>query len=83
MKRVLSILIWTLAAAFGCNASTWFVKVDGGTSTSGTMWTTSWNFDTFLTKLSDGTIAEGDMVCFAGGVYRSNVVNPINIITVR
>lgn len=79
MKRVLSILIWTLAAAFGCNASTWFVKVDGGTSTSGTMWTTSWNFDTFLTKLSDGTIAEGDMVCFAGGVYRSNVVNPINI----
>lgn len=68
-----------LASCMALDAATWFVKVDGGTGTAGTTWPGSWNFETFIKKLDGGQIADGDVVCFAGGVYRSDAVTVMRI----
>ena len=68
-----------LTSGIALDAATWFVKVDGGTGTAGTTWPGSWNFETFIKKLDGGQIADGDVVCFAGGVYRSDAVTVMRI----
>ncbi len=51
-----------LSVALASDAATWFVKVDGGSDTAGTTWPGSWNFATFVSKLEEGVIADGDVV---------------------
>ena len=39
----------------------------------------SWNFATFVSKLEEGVIADGDVVCFAGGLYRTDDIVAVRI----
>ncbi len=68
-----------VSVAFQAPAAKWFVKVDGSSTTAGTTWPGAWNLDTFLARLADGSIADGDDVFFAGGVYRSDAVTMVRI----
>ena len=72
-------LLLTLATTFPASASKWFVKVDGSASTAGTTWAGAWDFNTFKKHLSDGTVADGDEVYFAGGVYRISDLTALTI----
>ena len=72
-------LLLTLATTFAASASKWFVKVDGSASTAGTTWAGAWDFNTFKKHMSDGTVADGDEVYFAGGVYRISDLTALTI----
>jgi len=80
MKKTIIIICALLCAAFTeAGAAKWFVKADGGTATAGTTWPGAWNLDTFLARLADGTVADGDEVYFAGGLYRSDAETVVRI----
>lgn len=77
--RNIIIVATFLSVALVSDAATWFVKVDGGSDTAGTTWPGSWNFATFVSKLEEGVIADGDVVCFAGGLYRTDDIVAVRI----
>ncbi|MCM1036794.1 MAG: hypothetical protein NC406_05645 [Bacteroides sp.] len=70
IHQILPLLI-ALASAMPADAAKWFVKVDGSATTAGTTWAGAWNLATLNARLADGTVAEGDEIYFAGGLYRS------------
>ena len=51
------------------NAKDWFVKADAATGGDGTTWQTALNASGLKLALSDGSMASGDVIRLAGGVY--------------
>lgn len=78
MKRTLISLL-ALAAMLPAAATTYFVKCDASDGTSGTTWPAAMNLQGFIDRLGSGAFADGDVVCFAGGVYRMPSAAPIVI----
>lgn len=57
----------SFSKVYGTN---YYVKADANDLKSGNSWLTAMNFSDFQKKLNDGTIKDGDVICFTGGIYR-------------
>ena len=51
-------------------AETYFIKVDGSDGTDGSSWEQAISYDYFAENMEQGNFADGDVFCFAGGVYK-------------
>ena len=73
MKRILTSFM--LDAGFMLETSnrefttTYFIKVDGSDDTDGSSWEQAISYDYFAENMEQGNFADGDVFCFAGGVY--------------
>lgn len=75
MKRKLTSCLlvagFMLASVPGAFATTYFIKPDGGgMENDGLSWEQAINYDYFAENMEQGNFADGDMFCFAGGVYK-------------
>lgn len=75
MKRKLTSCLlvagFMLASVPGAWATTYFIKPDGGgMENDGLSWEQAINYDYFAENMEQGNFADGDMFCFAGGVYK-------------
>lgn len=59
-----------LASVPGALATTYFVKPDGSDMTDGSSWEQAINYDYFAENMEQGNFEDGDVFCFAGGVYK-------------
>lgn len=74
MKRKLTSCLlvagFMLATAPSAFATTYFIKVDGSDDTDGSSWEQAISYDYFAENMEQGNFADGDVFCFAGGVYK-------------
>ena len=74
MKRKLTSCLlvagFMLATAPSVLAETYFIKVDGSDGTDGSSWEQAISYDYFAENMEQGNFADGDVFCFAGGVYK-------------
>lgn len=59
-----------LATAPSAFATTYFIKADGSDGTDGSSWEQAISYDYFAENMEQGNFADGDVFCFAGGVYK-------------
>lgn len=59
-----------LASVPSALATTYFVKPDGSDMTDGSSWEQAINYDYFAENMEQGNFEDGDVFCFAGGVYK-------------
>lgn len=74
MKRKLTSCLlvagFMLATAPSAFATTYFIKVDGSEDADGSSWEQAISYDYFAENMEQGNFADGDVFCFAGGVYK-------------
>lgn len=74
MKRKLTSCLlvagFMLATAPSAFAETYFIKADGDENGDGLSWETAISYDYFAENMEQGNFADGDVFCFAGGVYK-------------
>ena len=74
MKRKLTSCLlvagFMLATAPSAFATTYFIKADGSDGTDGSSWEQAISYDYFAENMEQGNFADGDVFCFAGGVYK-------------
>lgn len=74
MKRKLTSCLlvagFMLATAPSVLSETYFIKVDGSDGTDGSSWEQAISYDYFAENMEQGNFADGDVFCFAGGVYK-------------
>ena len=75
MKRKLTSCLlvagFMLASVPGAWATTYFIKPDGGgMENDGSSWEQAINYDYFAENMEQGNFEDGDVFCFAGGVYK-------------
>lgn len=74
MKRKLTSCLlvagFMLASVPGTFATTYFIKPDGPDETDGLSWEQALNYDYFAENMEQGNFEDGDVFCFAGGVYK-------------
>lgn len=74
MKRKLTSCLlvagFMLATAPSVFAETYFIKADGDENGDGLSWETAISYDYFAENMEQGNFADGDVFCFAGGVYK-------------
>lgn len=59
-----------LASVPSTFATTYFIKADGSDMNDGTSWEQAISYDYFAENMENGNFADGDVFCFAGGVYK-------------
>lgn len=59
-----------MASVPGTFATTYFIKPDGPDETDGLSWEQALNYDYFAENMEQGNFEDGDVFCFAGGVYK-------------
>lgn len=73
MKRKLTSCLlvagFMLASVPGAWATTYFIKPDGSEN-DGLSWEQAISYDYFAENMEQGNFADGDVFCFAGGVYK-------------
>lgn len=83
MKRKLTSCLlvagFMLATAPSVLAETYFIKVDGSDGTDGSSWEQAISYDYFAENMEQGNFADGDVFCFAGGVYNCPLPISTNI----
>mgnify|MGYP000665489561 FL=1 len=74
MKRKLTSCLlvagFMLASVPGAWATTYFIKPDGSDMNDGLSWEQAISYDFFAENMEGGNFADGDVFCFAGGVYK-------------
>lgn len=74
MKRKLTSCLlvagFMLASVPGAWATTYFIKPDGSDMNDGLSWEQAISYDYFAENMEGGNFADGDVFCFAGGVYK-------------
>lgn len=74
MKRKLTSCLlvagFMLASVPGAWATTYFIKPDGSDMNDGSSWEQAISYDYFAENMEQGNFADGDVFCFAGGVYK-------------
>lgn len=74
MKRKLTSCLlaagFMLASVPGAWATTYFIKADGSDMNDGSSWEQAISYDYFAENMEQGNFADGDVFCFAGGVYK-------------
>lgn len=74
MKRKLTSCLlaagFMLASVPSTFATTYFIKADGSDDTDGSSWEQAINYDYFAENMEQGNFEDGDVFCFAGGVYK-------------
>lgn len=74
MKRKLTSCLlvagFMLASVPDAWATTYFIKPDGSDMNDGLSWEQAISYDFFAENMEGGNFADGDVFCFAGGVYK-------------
>ena len=70
MTSCLLVAGFMLATAPSAFAETYFIKADGDENGDGLSWETAISYDYFAENMEQGNFADGDVFCFAGGVYK-------------
>lgn len=87
MKRKLTSCLlvagFMLATAPSAFATTYFIKVDGSDNTDGSSWEQAISYDYFAENMDQGNFADGDVFCFAGGVYKLSSPDPDKYLTIN
>lgn len=87
MKRKLTSCLlaagFMLASVPSTFATTYFIKADGSDMNDGSSWEQAISYDYFAENMEQGNFADGDVFCFAGGVYKLSSPDSDKYLTVN